>query len=138
HALRDRGIELPSSPGAILSLESTWVVASRARPGNAAGYALAGGTHRPLYVDDPQLLQVQLTAALLRGTRRFGYSLHTALAADVFNPGQVLDDVYMPMFLPQSRGRWPGNLKKLKLRRSQETADDAGTSPEPLGQLIDA
>jgi type IV pilus assembly protein PilY1 len=120
---------------AIVPLEKTWVVTSRDRAGNAAQYALAGGTGL-LYVDEPVVLQDTLTQALIDIVAVPGRSLEAAFANDVFNRGEMLDTLLLPFFLPQATANWPGNLKKLKLKSFPD--GDPTRSVDVFDEVIDA
>lgn len=51
-----------------------------------------------------------------------------AVAVNSFNKTQVLEDLYVAMFKPTVTTRWPGNVKKFKLRTLTET-DNSTTPP---------
>lgn len=121
---------------ATVPLQKTWVVSSRERPGDAAKYAVAGGTESAFFVNEPAELQAHLTAVLVGQIALAGQSLGPAFSGDTFSPGRVLDMLLVPQFLPQSSNRWPGNLKKLKLESTL-----AGNSEEEFStfdRVIDA
>jgi type IV pilus assembly protein PilY1 len=113
-----------------VSLQKTWVVTSRDRAGSAAEYADAGGGGPPLYVNDPTALQASLTRALAQVSASAGSSLEMAFAEDVFHPGEVLDNLYLPLFLPQGNVSWPGNVKKLRFKDTRGTDHSAAASGE--------
>lgn len=113
------------------SLQKTWVVTSRERSGHAADYAAAGRSPSVLYVNEPVELQANLTAALAEITSVEGSTMDAAFSADTFNAGRVLEDLFIPLFLPQAGNAWPGNVKKLKLKNSQ------GSSRSVVDQIVD-
>lgn len=121
---------------ASVPLQKTWVVSSRDRPGLAAGFALAGGSEAPLYVNEPVALQERLTSALVETVTVAGVSEQAVFTADVFHLGRALDTVFVPQFLPQSHTNWPGNLKKLKLHKSH--GGDSDSAEDQFDQLVDA
>lgn len=49
-----------------------------------------------------------------------------SVAVNSFNRTRSLDDVYIAMFRPDSRPRWPGNLKKLRIDSSGVLIDADG------------
>jgi type IV pilus assembly protein PilY1 len=49
-----------------------------------------------------------------------------SVAVNSFNRTRSLDDVYMAMFRPDSRPRWPGNLKKLRIDSNGALVDANG------------
>lgn len=129
--LHEDGTDLLPQADASVALQRTWVVTSRARAGRAAEQAIAGrGT--VLYVDDPLQLQHELTLALLSSMASDSYALDAVYVEDSFRPGHVLDDLFIPMFSPRASAQWPGNLKKLKLRRA------AGDHAQRFDQVVDA
>ncbi len=132
-----RSTQVAPYAGASVSLQKTWVVTSRDRPGPAAEYAVAGGGADLLYVNEPAALQASLTNALAALTSGSGSSLEVAFAADSFNPGQVLDRVYVPFFLPRVTTSGPGNLKKLKLKAAQGS-DGTTAGNGVFDQVVDA
>lgn len=46
-----------------------------------------------------------------------------SVAVNSFNRTRSLDDVYIAMFRPEARPRWPGNLKKLRINASGVLVD---------------
>lgn len=46
-----------------------------------------------------------------------------SVAVNSFNRTRSLDDVYIAMFRPEARPRWPGNLKKLRINSSGVLVD---------------
>lgn len=46
-----------------------------------------------------------------------------SVAVNTFNRTQSRDDVFMAMFLPEEGPRWAGNIKKLKIKVSNNTAN---------------
>lgn len=105
---------LPQAEAAV-SLQKTWVITSRDRAGRAPQQALAGGGE-VLYINDPLALQRDLSLALAGALAPASHSLEAVHVEDTFRAGQVLDDLFIPLFSPRSGTPWPGNLKKLKLR----------------------
>jgi type IV pilus assembly protein PilY1 len=128
--------DLLPQANAVVPLQKTWVVTSRDRPGDALAYAVAGGGEPVLFVNKPEELQARLTAALMASVTVAGHSLDVAFSNDVFSRGQVLDWLFVPMFLPQSSTIWPGNIKKLKLEYSAD--DDGEDDASTFDQVIDA
>jgi type IV pilus assembly protein PilY1 len=122
---------------ATVPLQKTWVVSSRGRSGNAARQAEAAGGGILLYVNEPQELQLALTRALTATSTVVGTSLDATFLDDAFHRGQLLDQVFVPMFSPQAGGSGLGNLKKLALRRSGGGGMGAGGDGVSY-QLIDA
>lgn len=136
--LHNGSTDLLPDADANVSLQKTWVVTSRERPGKAADYAAAGGGTALLYVNEPAALQASLTTALAEVTAGAGSSLEMAFSEDVFNPGRVLDNLYIPLFLPQGNTNWPGNLKKLKLKKAQGASGTAaGADKQVFDQVVD-
>jgi len=116
-----------------VALRRTWVVTSRAHAAQAQAQELAAaGGGAVFYVDDPLQLQQDLSLALAEGLASGSHPLDVVPVEDSFHPGQVLDDVFIPLFSPRANTRWPGNLKKLKLHR----APGGGTGR--FDQLVDA
>lgn len=98
-----------------LALQKSWVVSTRGREGRAGAYATAGGTESVLYVNEPAVLEKQLTQAL-QGVIGVSSSFVAAtVPVDVFNRQEALEDVYIPLFKARIGIDWPGNLKKLRL-----------------------
>ncbi len=60
--LHNSSTDLLPNTDANASLQKTWVVTSRDRPGRAADYAVAGRSGAVLYVDEPVALQASLTS----------------------------------------------------------------------------
>ena len=136
--LHNSSTDLLTSTDANASLQKTWVVTSRDRPGGAADYAVAGGSGAVLYVDEPVALQVSLTAALAEITSVGGSSMDVTFSEDAFNPGRVLDSLFIPLFLPQAGAAWPGNVKKLKLRNSQANGETVAAGAQGMfDQIVD-
>ncbi|MCB1690871.1 MAG: hypothetical protein KDI33_20410 [Halioglobus sp.] len=134
--LHDSNTDLVPQVSAIVPLQTTWVVTSRDREGDAEAYAAAGGGEPLLYVDEPVQLQARLTRALLSQVAVYGHSLDAAFSDDVFNQGRALDTLYIPQFLPQSIAGWQGNLKKLKLEHSGDGESEFGDGV--FARVIDA
>lgn len=109
-----------------VGLRRTWVVSSRASPGDAGDYARAGGGDVPLYIDDPVELQGQLTRSLA-AMMEFGGSL--AAPAFFGSESDGTRQMFLPMYRAQRNHNWPGNLKKLSL---------AGSAEHALVQALDA
>ena len=51
-----------------------------------------------------------------------------SVAVNSFNRTRSLDDIYIAMFRPDSRPRWPGNLKKLRLDSTGTLVDADGVA----------
>ncbi len=120
------------------TLQKTWVVTSRDRSASAADYAVAGGSGAVLYVNDPVALQESLARALAEITVVAGRSLDVTFSGDVFHQGRLLDNLFIPLFLPQAGSNWPGNVKKLKLKNSQGSgATAAGIGTAMFDQVVD-
>ncbi len=137
--LHDDSTNLLPDSDTNVSLQTTWVVTSRDRQGKAVDYADAGGGSALLYVNEPAALHVSLTRALAEVMDGAGSSLEVAFSEDVFHPGQVLDNLYLPQFLPQVTTSWPGNVKKLKLKNAQgESGITAGAGKNVFDQVVDA
>ena len=97
-------------------------------------YALAGGTGRPLPLnEDPELLIQNLNSVagqILSVSTTF---VSASIPVNVFNRSQTLSDVYSALFQADTNGKpfWSGNLKKLRL-------NPTGTAGNTNVGLIDA
>ncbi len=119
-------------------LQKTWVVTSRDRSARAADYAVAGGAGAVLYVNEPVALQANLTSALAQIAVVTGRSLEETFSGDVFHQGRLLDNLFIPLFLPQAGNTWPGNVKKLKLKNLQGGGENAaGIGEGMFDQVVD-
>lgn len=125
---------LPQQLGAV-SLQRTWVITSRDRPGRAAQQAAAGGGAL-LYIDEPRRLQSELTQALTGAMDAGRHPVEPVFVEDTFSVGHVLNDVFLPLYSPMASSDWPGNLKKLQLQPRPQQA--AGGQAARVGQLVDA
>ncbi len=64
--------------------------------------------------------------------------MDVAFSEDAFNPGRVLDNLFIPLFLPQAGTDWPGNVKKLKLRNSQGNGETVAAGAQGMfDQIVD-
>ena len=115
-----------------VSLQKTWVVTSRERPGDAAAYAAVSGGAPVQYVNDPVQLQAYLTRVLAETGAVAAGSGTVAFSSDVFQQGRALDNLYLPFFQPRATMSWAGNLKKLKLIDSTPASEAAA----PAGGAI--
>ncbi len=82
--LHNSSTDLLPDTDANASLQKTWVVTSRDRPGRAADYAVAGRSGAVLYVDEPVALQASLTTALAAITTVAGSSMDVAFCRRCF------------------------------------------------------
>ena len=113
--LHDENTDLLPALNHRVALHKTWVAAGRGQEGVAGQYATAGRSGFVLYSDEPVELERQLTEALL-GVAPVSRSLAAAsFAGGDPGRGQVLDNLFVPLFQPAGGINWPGNLKKLKL-----------------------
>jgi type IV pilus assembly protein PilY1 len=134
--LHDSSTDLVPQLSIGVPLQTSWVVTSRDRPGDARSYAMASGDEAVLYVNEPRALQAGLTRALLTGVSVAGQSHAATFSDDVLSQGRVLDTLLVALFLPQSGTGWPGNLKKLKL--SSDTDNDRGRTQGTYDRVVDA
>ena len=92
------------------------------------GYAVAGGTERPLpLAKDPAVLVNAIRNALQQILSVSTTLVAASVPVNVFNRSEIVDNVYFALFQAQGVGAvdatnvpggahyWPGNLKKLRL-----------------------
>ena len=92
------------------------------------GYAIAGGTERPLPLSkDPAVLVNAIRSALQQILSVSTTLVAASVPVNVFNRSEIVDNVYFALFQAQGSGTplptnvpggasyWPGNLKKLRL-----------------------
>lgn len=96
------------------NVQSLWVASSRARAGHASHYALAGAGGAVMYVDEPRMLERQLSERLMRTASQpvLNYQIAFAPRADGMGPS---GDVFLAMSQVASRVNWQGNVKKLRM-----------------------
>ncbi len=109
--MHDTDTDLLTSVNNTVALQKTWVIATRDNPGNALEYARIGGAGPVLYVDDPVDLEQNLTAALSEAISVSSSLVAPSVSASAFTPGQVLDNIFVPLFQAKGTLSWPGNLK---------------------------
>lgn len=99
------------------SVESYFFVSPSQINQTTNGYAKAGGTGSALpLAEDPQELVDALRSILQQILSTSTTFVAASVPVNVFNRATVVDNVYIALFQAETRARWNGNLKKLRLK----------------------
>ncbi|REL26006.1 rRNA (guanine-N1)-methyltransferase [Thalassotalea euphylliae] len=79
--------------------------------------AASAGGGRYLDAQDPSDLLSELQSAIVSILQKDATFTPPSVGANNFDRTETLDSVYYAMFTPSKGPRWPGNLKKLKVRK---------------------
>ena len=104
-------------------LEKTWVISDSGSIGATGDWSAAGGSGSPLNIDDPVALEADLTNAFKEIISVSSTFVAASVPVNVFNRAETLDNLYIALFEAQATQRWPGNIKKLKLKDTDVTPD---------------
>lgn len=109
---------VPGGLAGVNHLQESWVVAPSTGVGFAGEWAKAGGTGRPLSLDDPSQLEKSLSLAFSRALSLSGTTVASLRSMTSYATASHTDDLFTALFEPLSTLRWPGNVKKFKLNAS--------------------
>ena len=104
-------------------LEKSWVISDSGSVGSTRDWSAAGGSGSPLDIDDPVQLQVDFENIFKEVISVSSTFVSASVPVNVFNRTESLDNLYIALFEAQSTIRWPGNVKKLKLKDTDVPAD---------------
>lgn len=120
---------LPNTDG-VQSLKTFFIHVDGNGGGNtkAARWAQAAGTQDDFVVlsgNANELVNVQraLKNAFMHATPTSATFVSSSIPTNVFNRAQPLDDFYVALFEPGTSERWAGNIKKFKLKDSNNDSN---------------
>ncbi|WP_422132942.1 pilus assembly protein [Endozoicomonas sp. ALD040] len=110
-----------------------------AREGNGVCYTTVGSNTDSesgcIAVDD---IASAFQGAIKEILKRSSTFVSPAVAVNSFNRTETLDNAYYSMFLPSESSRWTGNIKKLKVFKSQTETPECGNGDDyDVGTVVD-
>lgn len=110
-----------------------------ARDGNGVCYTTVGSNTDSesgcIAVDD---IASAFQGAIKEILKRSSTFVSPAVAVNSFNRTETLDNAYYSMFLPSESSRWTGNIKKLKVFKSQTDTPGCGNGDNHnVGTVVD-
>ncbi|WP_257274539.1 hypothetical protein [Endozoicomonas sp. SESOKO4] len=110
-----------------------------ARDGNGVCYTTVGSNTDSesgcIAVDD---IASAFEGAIKEILKRSSTFVSPAVAVNSFNRTETLDNAYYSMFLPSESSRWTGNIKKLKVFKSQTDTPGCGNGDDHnVGTVVD-
>jgi len=104
-------------------LQKSWVISDSGSIGATRDWAAAGGSGRPLNLEDPKQLEEDLSNAFKEVISVSSTFVAASVPVNVFNQVKSLDNLFVALFEAKPTLNWPGNLKKLKLADTFSLAD---------------
>jgi len=99
-----------------------WIVSDSGSKGHTPAWAAAGGTgDGVIYLDEGVQMEAKLRELFTEVLSVSTTFVAASVPVNVFNRTEILDSFYIALFQAEATERWPGNLKKLKLKDT--TAD---------------
>jgi type IV pilus assembly protein PilY1 len=94
-----------------------WIVSDSGSVGSTPDWAVAGGTgDGVIYLDDGVNMEAKLRELFTEVLSVSTTFVAASVPVNVFNRTEILDSFYVALFEAEASEKWPGNLKKLKLK----------------------
>jgi type IV pilus assembly protein PilY1 len=94
-----------------------WIVSDSGSVGSTPDWAVAGGTGDDvIFLDDGVNMEAKLRELFTEVLSVSTTFVAASVPVNVFNRTEILDSFYVALFEAEADEKWPGNLKKLRLK----------------------